>query len=167
MNTIDNINEDGAALARVDALLAGYGAILDAGEISRWPELFSQECSYAIYPAVDYERGLPLAYMLDDCHARLRDRVTFVNEVWKGTVESYRTRHVCQRTSAERDLTQPDLINVSTNFLVAFTQADGTSSILCSGSTEDTITLAGESALFNSRRVLLDGTPARYLVYPL
>jgi len=152
-------------VAVVDKLFAHYAAVLDAGNVAAWAELFDVESNYAVYTAADFERGLPLAYMLDDCHERILDRVKFVDEVWRGTVEPYRTRHIFQRTSL--DTAEVDTYRVESNVLVAYTDANDVSALLCSGRTEDIIRIRDGEALFQQRKVLLDGTPARYLVYPV
>lgn len=149
----------------IDDLLARYSEILDRGEYSRWPDLFAEECSYAIYMADDAERGLPLGYVLDDNRGRLLDRVKLIQEVWSGTIAPYRTRHIVQRTSVRS--AGADMYDVRANFLVAYTQADGVAGLLASGRYEDRIGLDDSAMLFVERRVYLDGIPPRYLVYPL
>jgi len=166
MSKIENvpINED--VLFQVDGLLSAFAEVLDSGQIEQWPNLFTEEASYSLHDAEDDERGLPLAYILDDCRERLLDRVKFITEVWKGTVESYRTRHIVQRTGITLGDT-PNEYNLRSNILVTYCQVEGTSNILCSGRTEDVVQLGSQGALFLSRRVILDGVPARYLVYPV
>ncbi len=152
-------------VAAVDKLFARYAAVLDAGKVAAWAELFDEDSSYAVYCAADDERGLPLAYMLDDCLARIMDRVKFVDEVWRGTVEPYRTRHIFQRTELES--VGEETLRAESNVLVAYTGKNDVSGLLCSGRTEDIIRIRDGEALFKERKILLDGTPSRYLVYPI
>lgn len=152
-------------LAAVDGLLGAYSTVVDSGDWAVWPDLFADECSYSVYSVDDRQRGLPLAYILDDCRERLLDRVKFITEVWSRTVEPYRTRHFVQRTAvvALDDRT----FAVNCNFLVAYAEPESTSALLASGSYQDRIVFDGASARFADHQVLLDGIPARYLVYPL
>jgi 3-phenylpropionate/cinnamic acid dioxygenase small subunit len=149
----------------IDDLLGRYAQVLDDQNWDLWTTLFSEECSYEVHTLDNAQRGLPLAYMLDDNRARVIDRVKFITEVWAGTIEPYRTRHVSQRTSCIAIDTTTR--NVRSNFQVSYSEADGPPAILASGYYDDLIQLAENSALFRARRVYLDGMPARYLVYPL
>lgn len=153
---------DGIAL---DEALARYASVVDGQEWHRWPELFSEDCSYAVYSLDNVERGLPLAYMLDDNRARILDRVKFVTEVWAGTVEPYRTRHVIQRT--ETEALDDRTYRVRATMVVTYTEFDGVPGVLASGYYEDRIRLTDDGALFVEKNVYLDGMPARYFIYPL
>ncbi len=64
----------------VEELLHTYGATLDAMELDRWPEFFTEECFYQIIPRDNYERGLPLALMRCESKGMLRDRVFAIRE---------------------------------------------------------------------------------------
>jgi salicylate 5-hydroxylase small subunit len=57
---------------------ADYAAALDDGPIERWPELFTEDCYYAIVPRENHDRGLPLALMRCESRAMLEDRVNAV-----------------------------------------------------------------------------------------
>lgn len=149
----------------ISDLLAIYGDVLDAGQYDEWPGLFAEECVYAVYDAADAERGLSIGYMLDDCRARVLDRVKFVKEVWRGTVEPYRTRHVAQL--ALMNSAGAGRYAVRSNFMVSYTQPDGTCGLLVAGRAQDVIQVSVGRAQFVERKLYLDGTPARYLVYPL
>ena len=45
----------------VDELYADYVGCLDDGDFERWPEFFTERCSYRIVPRENHDRGLPLA----------------------------------------------------------------------------------------------------------
>ena len=45
----------------IEELLAEYAAVLDAVDLERWPEFFTEPCFYEIIPRENYDRGLPLA----------------------------------------------------------------------------------------------------------
>ncbi len=149
----------------VDTLLGRYSQVLDDQDWQLWPTLFAAECCYEVQTLDNAERGLPLAYMLDDNRSRIIDRIKFITEVWAGTIEPYRTRHVAQRTSYVA--TGASTYSVRSNFQVSYSEVDGPPAILASGYYDDVIELVGGEALFRVRRAYLDGMPARYLVYPL
>lgn len=149
----------------LDELSGRYVSVVDGQDWHRWPELFTEDCSYAVYSLENVERGLPLAYMLDDSHDRLLDRIKFVTEVWAGTIEPYRTRHVVQRlaTTAADD----GIYTVRSNIVVSYSEIDGAPELLATGYYEDRVRLTDDGPRFVEKSVYLDGMPARYLVYPL
>ncbi|MEV0029593.1 aromatic-ring-hydroxylating dioxygenase subunit beta [Nocardia sp. NPDC050793] len=159
------ITETDQGIRAIDELLGRYNDVLDEQDWERWPDLFATECSYTVHTLDNLRRGLPLAYMYDDNRARVLDRVKFITEVWAGTIEPYRTRHVTQRTRAIR--LDADRWNVRANFQVSYTENDTLSGLLAAGYYEDVIDLSAGEAHFVDRSVRLDSMPARYLVYPL
>lgn len=150
---------------KIDDLMATYGYVLDKKEFESWLGLFADECAYNVFSLDNVERGLPLAYMMDDNRARLLDRVKFIEEVWAGTIDPYRTRHTIQRNMTV-DLGD-GLYEVHSNFIVAYTEASGTAGIIAMGHYEDTVQVNESGALFVSKNAYIDNTPPRYLVYPL
>ncbi|MDV7352108.1 aromatic-ring-hydroxylating dioxygenase subunit beta [Rhodococcus oxybenzonivorans] len=157
----DTANE----IRAIDDLLGRYSRVLDDQDWEQWPDLFAQECSYTVHTLDNIQRGLPLAYMYDDNRARVLDRIKFITEVWAGTIEPYRTRHVTQRTEAAS--LDGARWTIRSNFQVSFTENDSLSGLLATGYYEDVVELTTDGARFTSRAVRLDSMPARYLVYPL
>jgi anthranilate 1,2-dioxygenase small subunit len=157
---------DPAVLAQVDALQMKYFAALDRHDLNGWLACFADEASYTCITRENCEAGLPVALMLDDCRARLMDRVKFVNEVWSGTFEDYTTRHFVQRFECAP--AEGGRLNVLTNFMVSYTNRLGGSDILVTGVYEDAVDLGSNGARFKAKRAILDTvTTPRYLVYPV
>lgn len=150
---------------KIDDLLATYGYVLDKKEFEGWVSLFAEEAAYNVFSMDNVERGLPLAYMMDDNKKRILDRVKVIEDVWAGTVEPYRTRHTIQRNMV-MDLGS-GLYEVHSNFVIAYTEASGVAGIIAMGHYEDMVQITGLSALFVSKTAFIDNTPPRYLVYPL
>lgn len=153
------------AMVAIDNLNGKYVAALDWQDWSAWLASFNEECIYSVTSRQNAERNLPLCYMIDDCRARLVDRVKFITEVWASTIEPYRTRHIVQRLSVEEY--GDDLFKVISNFAVMFTQNNDPSSVLSTGYYEDIVKIVDGIAVFKSKTAYIDGTPARYLAYPL
>lgn len=154
-----------ADMAQLDDLLGAYAAALDTQDWQAWLACFAPECSYAVHSSQNAEAGLPLGYMLDDRRERLIDRVKFITKVWAGTIEPYRTRHIIQRVSTERPAGGD--YKVRANMIVSYTESDGPAGILVSGYYDDVIRMTDDGPRFVAKTVFLDGTPARYLAYPL
>jgi 3-phenylpropionate/cinnamic acid dioxygenase small subunit len=106
--------------------------------------------------------------MFDDCRERLEDRVTYVNEIWVGTFQDYRTRHFVQRIGHRQ--VDKNTAEVVSNFSVFMTPQDtGVTQVLAAGQYLDTVRLSDNgSAKLLSRRAELDTSVLpRYLVYPI
>jgi len=157
---------DPIVLARVDALQMKYLSALDRRDLASWLDCFAAEAGYVCITRENHDAGLPVALMMDDTRARLKDRVKFVNEVWSGTFEDYATRHFVQRLDCKES--GKDRYDVLTNFMVSYTNRRGGSEILVTGVYEDSMRIAGANAHFISKRAILDTvTTPRYLVYPV
>ena len=158
-----------AAIEQIDELQSRYIAALDSKKMSDWLATFSNaaDASYICTTAENVENNLPLAWILDDNHARLEDRVTFITRVWAGTYTDYRTRHFVQRTAC-RDLGE-GVHEVESNFMILYTPADtGRAEVFADGVYLDRILVNGDSAVFLSKKAITD-TPVvqRYVVFPL
>ena len=157
---------DPAVLARIDELQMKYLSALDGRDMEGWLNCFAVEAGYVCITRENHDANLPVALMMDDSRARLKDRVRFVNEVWSGTFEDYATRHFMQRLSCKES--GKGRYDVMTNFMVAYTNRRGGSDILVTGVYQDSVEIAGEEAHFLSKRAILDTvTTPRYLVYPV
>jgi anthranilate 1,2-dioxygenase small subunit len=157
---------DPLILARIDELQMKYLAALDRQDMNGWLDCFAEEASYICISRENQDAGLPVAMMLDDTHARLKDRVKFINEVWSGTYEAYATRHFIQRFECKQ--AGGERFNVLSNFIVSYTNRRGGSDILVTGVYEDEIDLAGGAARFMKKKAVMDTvTTPRYLVYPI
>jgi 3-phenylpropionate/cinnamic acid dioxygenase small subunit len=169
MNAATEISQDNETLGLVDALQNRYIDALDNKDMTSWLATFAnQDASAYILTTRDNEdSNLPLALMLDDCYARLEDRVTYVTKIWAGTFQDYRTRHFVQRTYC--DASVDGRCTVRSNFTIFYTPLDtGQSEVLACGVYFDEILIDGSNTSFASKKVVTDtGVLPRYLVYPM
>ena len=157
---------DPLILARIDELQMKYLAALDRQDMKGWLDCFAEEASYICISRENEDAGLPVAMMLDDTRARLKDRVKFIDEVWSGTYEAYSTRHLVQRF--ECTPAGGGRFKVLSNFIVAYTNRRGGSDILVTGVYEDAIDLNDAATRFAAKKAIMDTvTTPRYLVYPI
>lgn len=161
---------DTALEAALDALLLADSSALDGKDMEGWLANYSEEdeASYICRAAENSENGLALGFMYDDCRSRLEDRVTFVNDIWVGTFQDYRTRHFVQRVAYQR--VDASTISMRSNFSVFMTPTDsGITQVLAVGQYLDTIRLdkAGALKLLSRRAELDTSVLPRYLVYPI
>ncbi len=156
-----------AGLGAVDALQQAYAAALDRADMAGWLACFAttEAAGYVCIAAENDARDLGLALMLDDCRARLEDRVTFITQVWAGTFQAYRTRHLVYRTGCRPG---PDgTLDVTSNFAIMMTPEGGSTTVLAAGEYRDRVVLEARGARFLHKRAVYDTTVLpRYVVYP-
>jgi 3-phenylpropionate/cinnamic acid dioxygenase small subunit len=161
------LGTDEDSLRQVDDLQRRYVEALDHRDLDAWLDCFAHDAvaSYFCIAAENVERGQQIALMLDDCRARLIDRVTFITKVWAGTFQPYRTRHFTQRIgNASVDHGK---LRVISNFSIAITPEGGSSSLLAVGQYEDSVVLDRGEPRFLCKRAVYDTTVLpRYIVYP-
>ena len=73
-------------------LYADYASALDAADWDRWPEFFTDDCSYRLQPRENHERGFPLATLAFSSKGMLKDRVYGIKETLFH--DPYYQRHV-------------------------------------------------------------------------
>src|SRR5512141_2866056 len=98
-------------------LYTAYGACLDSDALEAWPEFFTEDCTYRITSAEDYEAGLPLGLIYATSKNMLVDRVMALREA--NIYEPQRYRHLISGVRVDRD--EGEALDVSANFLVVRT----------------------------------------------
>jgi len=160
---------DPHVLAQIDDLQVRYATALDDRDMQRWLETFLEvpEASYICTNAEAKKAGHRTAMMLDDCYARIQDRVTFITKIWVGTFQDYQTRHVVQRLQVK--LEDDGCYRVRSSFLCSYTPEEtGRTSLLASGIYEDVVVVKPDGARFLSRTAIFDANVlSHYLIYPL
>ncbi len=156
--------------AALNALLLADAHALDSKDMPGWLGNYAEEeaASYICRSAENSEHGLAIGLMYDDCRARLEDRVTFVNDIWVGTFQDYRTRHFVQLTSYAR--IDSITVEMRSNFSVFMTPKDsGITQVLAAGEYLDRVRQGknGELKLLSRRAELDTSVLPRYLVYPI
>ena len=146
-------------------LQADYIAALDEQDMNGWLEAFDEQGSYYCRSKENEDDDLEMGFMYDDCHARLRDRVKFVEQIWAGTFEEYQTRHFLQPTRCHA--LGNDLYATNTNFTVMYTDDCGITKVLVSGRYVDEIVVNGVAKLRSRKAILDTNVVPRYIVYPV
>jgi 3-phenylpropionate/cinnamic acid dioxygenase small subunit len=151
---------------QIEALQNRYITALDGKDIADWASCFSdrEDASYICRSAENEANGWPIALMLDDCRARIEDRIMFITKIWVGTFQDYRTRHFVQQVSCERD---GDLWKVRSHYSIEYTLDPNRSQTLSTGVYEDVIEFVDGAARFVSKKAIYDTTVLpQYIVYP-
>ena len=160
-------NASADILARIGELQARYIHALDNKDFHAWANTFStaEDASYICIAAENEDNNLPIALMYDDCRKRIEDRITFIEKIWVGTFQDYRTRHFIERTSY--NCIGNDIFAVETNFSILYTPETGHSDVQVVGVYKDEVIVNGSGAKFKTKRAVYDTTVLpRYIVYP-
>jgi anthranilate 1,2-dioxygenase small subunit len=145
---------DLAALRRLelDRLYADYVRCLDADELERWPDFFTEDCFYRITSAENYEAGLPLGLVRATSRAMLRDRVSALREA--NIYEPQRYRHLVSGLSIVGETAEA--LDLEANFLVVRTLQDGAMALFAAGRYVDRVVAAAGDLKFAAKEVVLD-----------
>src|ERR1700745_4334318 len=77
---------------KLEELYTDYVHCLDADELERWPDFFTEDCFYRITSAENYDAGLPLGLIYATSRNMLKDRVSALREA--NVYEPHRYRHL-------------------------------------------------------------------------
>jgi salicylate 5-hydroxylase small subunit len=133
-------------------LYSDYSAALDARELARWPEFFTENGVYKLQSRENFDRGLPLATMAFESRGMLKDRVY-------GAMQTifhhpYSQRHI---VGLPRLLAQDDAgLRCEANYLVIRTHRDALPEILSVGRYLDHIVHTPEGWRFAERLAIFD-----------
>ena len=146
----------------IERLFLDYILAVDE-DVERWPDLFTEECSYRIVSRENAARDLPLAVMRCDSREMLRDRV---NAIRSSAFYVPRThRHIVGLLDvSEAD----DGFLVRANFAVFVSLPRAATTLLCTGVYDDVVVDDGGPLRFRQKHCVYDGDlMTDSLVYPL
>jgi len=149
---------------RVLALYADYASVVDNNEWDKWPEFFTDACTYKIQPRENFDRGFPLATLSFESKGMLKDRVYGMTE----TIfhDPYYQRHV---VGVPRILRVEDgRIEAQANYAVFRTKPDELTTVFNTGRYLDTIRSTQDGLKFESRICVFDSEMiANSIIYPI
>ena len=136
----------------LEQLYTDYVHCLDADEIERWPDFFTEVCLYRVTSAENYEAGMPLGLIHATSRNMLKDRVSALREA--NIYEPQRYRHLVSsiKIVEERDTT----LELMANFLVVRTMQEGDMTLFAAGRYLDQIQLTDGVWKFARKNVVLD-----------
>jgi anthranilate 1,2-dioxygenase small subunit len=138
--------------AELAQLYADYVHCLDADELERWPDFFTEDCFYRITSAENYEAGLPLGLIYATSRNMLKDRVSALRQA--NIYEPQRYRHLVSSIKIVGDTA--GVLDLVANFLVVRTMQDGDMTIFGAGCYVDQVQRDGDSWKFTRKIVVLD-----------
>jgi len=143
------------ALARrlqLEALYTDYVHCLDADELERWPDFFTDDCFYRITSAENYEAGMPLGLIHATSRNMLTDRVSALRQA--NIYEPQRYRHLVSSIRIVED--REEVLVVVANLLVVRTMQEGDMTIFAAGRYIDQVRRQEGVWKFARKTVVLD-----------
>jgi salicylate 5-hydroxylase small subunit len=133
-------------------LMARYADCIDDGDVSLWPEFFTEDAWYRVVPRENFERDLPLSTMSLQGQGMMRDRIYgVVSTIFHAP---YYQRHILGPTRiVARDGTT---LEARTNYLVVRTKRDMPAEIFNTGVYHDRIECTDEGLRFARRFCVFD-----------
>jgi anthranilate 1,2-dioxygenase small subunit len=143
-----------AALRRLELerLYTDYARCLDADDLERWPDFFTEDCFYRVTSAENYEAGLPLGLIRATSRNMLKDRVRALREA--NIYEPQRYRHLVGSVAVVAEA--PAALDLEASFLVVRTMQDGDMTMFAAGRYVDRVVRDGEDWKFARKEVVLD-----------
>jgi anthranilate 1,2-dioxygenase small subunit len=138
--------------SELDQLYADYVHCLDADELERWPDFFTEDCFYRITSAENYEAGLPLGLIYATSRNMLKDRVSALRQA--NIYEPQRYRHLVSSIRIVGEVAEA--LDLVAHFLVVRTMQDGEMTIFGAGYYVDQVRRDGDSWKFARKIVVLD-----------
>lgn len=137
---------------QVEELLYAYADVLDNGLLDDWPPFFTSDCLYQIIARENYDRGLPLATMLCESQAMLRDRVTAYRQA-----NVYSPRYFRHLISTVRIVgIESGIVSARSNFAVLQTLVDDETRVFLAGRYEDCIVIDEGRLRFRQKLCIYD-----------
>jgi anthranilate 1,2-dioxygenase small subunit len=136
----------------LEDLYAAYAACLDSDALEGWPEFFTEDCTYRITSAENYDAGLPLGLIYATSKNMLKDRVSALREA--NIYEPQRYRHLISGVRIEHEA--GGMLDVAANFLVVRTMQEGEMTLFAAGRYLDRAVRGEAGWRFARKDVVLD-----------
>jgi salicylate 5-hydroxylase small subunit len=149
---------------QVLGLYADYASAIDNNDWEKWPEFFTDQCTYKVQPRENFDRGLPLATLAFESKGMLKDRVYGITE----TIfhDPYYQRHVIGAPRILR--AEGGRIETEANYAVFRTKPDALPTVFNVGRYLDTIRRTPAGMKFESKVCVFDSEMIENsIIYPL
>lgn len=149
----------------VEEFNAEYCAVLDSGEVERWPEFFTDDATYRITARENAEAGLLVGLVYAEGKGMLQDRAVSI-----ARTQMFAPRHNLHLTGNVRVLAQEESgeFSAQSSFMLLQTLVDGPTTLHLAGRYFDRFVWHEGRLLLRERQAVYDTTMiATDLVYPV
>jgi anthranilate 1,2-dioxygenase small subunit len=136
----------------LEALYADYAHCLDNDRLEDWPGFFTEDCTYRVISAENFEAGMRLGIIYATSRDMLADRVMALRKA--NIYEPQRYRHLIANLRIDRE--EPAGIDLTANFLVVRTMQDGAMTLFAAGRYLDRVVRVGDAWKFAAKDAVLD-----------
>ena len=136
----------------LEQLYTDYVHCLDADQLERWPDFFTEDCFYRITSAENHEAGMPLGLIHATSRNMLKDRVSALREA--NIYEPQRYRHLVSSIKIVEE--HGAALDLMANFLVVRTMQEGDMTLFAAGRYVDQVRLTDGTWKFARKTVVLD-----------
>jgi 3-phenylpropionate/cinnamic acid dioxygenase small subunit len=136
----------------LEMLYTDYVHCLDADDLERWPDFFTDDCFYRITSAENYEAGMPLGLIHATSRNMLKDRVSALREA--NIYEPQRYRHLVSSIKIVGEC--GDTLELVANFMVVRTMQEGDMTLFAAGRYLDQVRCQDSVWKFARKDVVLD-----------
>ena len=149
----------------VEEFNADYCAVLDGGEVERWPEFFTEDALYRVTARENAERGLPVGLVYAEGRDMMHDRAVAI-----ARTQMFAPRHMLHMLSNTRvtEETADGEVVATASFLLLQTLVEGPSTVHLAGVFHDRFARVEGGLKLRERQVVYDtAILANDLVYPV
>ena len=136
----------------IGTLYTDYAAVLDAREVERWPDFFTEDCIYKLQSRENHDRGWPLATLAFESRGMLQDRVYAAKDTLFH--DPYHQRHIVGLPRVLARTTEGWRCEAS--LLVMRTRRDSMPEVLFVGRTIDHVVRTPEGLRLAERLCIFD-----------
>lgn len=144
---------------RLEEFFAEYVACLDEVRLEEWPEFFTEDGVYGLWPRENADADLPAPMFLCRNKRQMKDRVTSYREA--NIYPDHWNRHLVSATRITRS--DADGLDAQSNYAVLQTRQDGETFIYQTGRCADRFARDGNRLLLRERRIIYDTLAVRTL----
>lgn len=152
------------ARAAVEDFHAEYCAVLDGGDIEKWPDFFTENCLYRVTEYENAAHGYPVGLIYAEGRDMLRDRAVAISRT-----QMFAPRQLLHFVTNVRilDVTDEEIVAQS-NYLLMQTLVEGATSLHQAGRLFDRFARNGNELLLSERQAIYDTAMiANDLAYPV
>ncbi|AJZ60368.1 ring hydroxylating beta subunit [Paraburkholderia fungorum] len=146
------------------SLYARYAAVLDANDWGKWPDFFTDDCTYKLQPRENFDGGFPLATLAFESKGMLMDRVFAIRETLFH--DPYYQRHVIGAPVIKE--VEEGAVVCEANYVVMRTKRDQLTEVFNVGRYVDRIVTVNDRPVFASKLCVFDSEMIpNSIIYPV
>lgn len=138
--------------AEIEGFHVEYCAVLDANDVERWPDFFSDEATYRITSRENAQLDMPVGLVYCEGREMIIDRALAVAHS-----QMFAPRHMLHVLGITRVLGETgETVSAQTPFLLMQTLVEGPTTVHLAGTYHDTFVRRGTGLLITNRQVVYD-----------